>query len=286
MNFLGNKMRIYKKKHSALVVHDSIQYQLEVKDWDTFINRENLYEAVKADLANMEQVSNTDLLEEVEAPIGNQEIWAAGVTYLRSKEARMDEAKGSGGDLFYDKVYEADRPELFFKATAQRAVGSGNHINIRKDSSWDVPEPELTLFINSKGEIQGYTIGNDVSSRSIEGENPLYLPQAKMFERCAAIGPCIYLSETPLSPETEIEIEINRSGINQYHDKVAIKRMKRSHTELVEYLFRECDFPNGVFLMTGTCLVPPDDFSLRIGDEVRITIEPIGTLINYVSKKR
>lgn len=279
-------MKIYKNKHRATIECNGSYFELNVDNWDAFLNRENLYEAIKKDLNKANPISEFVFLEQkYEAPIQNQEIWAAGVTYLRSKEARMDEAKASGGDVFYNKVYDADRPELFFKATAQRTVGHLEKINIRRDSGWDVPEPELTLLVNSKGDIQGYTIGNDVSSRSIEGENPLYLPQAKVFEKCAAIGPCIYVSENPLSPETEIEIEIIRDQVIQYKDKVAIKMMKRSHKELVDYLFRECDFPNGVFLMTGTCLVPADDFTLQVDDEVRITIKPIGTLINYVSKK-
>lgn len=279
-------MKIYKKGQTAIIDNGGDYYTLDTDNWDAFINRDNLYETIKSELSEaMTITKDTFLSYNYEAPIQNQEIWAAGVTYLRSKEARMDEAKTSGGDVFYNKVYDADRPELFFKATAQRTVGHLEKINIRRDSGWDVPEPELTLFVNSNGDIQGYTIGNDVSSRNIEGENPLYLPQAKVFEKCAAIGPCIYISEKPLSPETEIEIEITRDNTVQYKDKVAIKMMKRSHTELVGYLFRECDFPSGVFLMTGTCLVPADDFTLQVGDEVRITIEPIGTLINCVSKK-
>lgn len=278
-------MKIYKKNIKVQIEDNNLLYELEVKDWDAFINRENLYQFVKAELSQVKQISNDLLFKKVDAPIGNQEVWAAGVTYKRSKEARMDEAKASGGAVFYDKVYDANRPELFFKANAQRVVGHGDYVNIRKDSTWDVPEPELTLFINSKGNIEGYTIGNDVSSRSIEGENPLYLPQAKTFERCAALGPCIYLSEKPISPETQIEIEITRNGIVEYKDKVAIKMMKRSHTELVDFLFSECDFPKGVFLMTGTCLVPWDDFTLQVGDEVKITIDSIGTLVNYVKYK-
>jgi len=278
-------VRIYKKNKIVQIEYNDLFYELQIQDWDSFINRENLFEAIKLELKNVDPIANGSPLEFVDAPIGNQEVWAAGVTYLRSKEARMGEAKASGGDVFYNKVYDAERPELFFKATSQRVVGHGDFIHIRKDSSWNVPEPELTLFISSKGTIEGYTVGNDVSSRSIEGENPLYLPQAKVFDRCAAIGPCIYLSEKPISPETKIEIEINRNGSTQYKDNVAIKMMKRKHTELVEYLFRECDFPKGVFLMTGTCLVPPDDFTLQLGDEVKITINSIGALINFVGQK-
>ncbi len=277
-------MKVYKKGQTAIVEFENSFYELEVNNWDHFINRSGLYAFLKKQIETAKVVSKK-LLKNIEAPIGAQEVWAAGVTYLRSKEARMDEAKASGGDVFYNKVYDADRPELFFKATSQRVVGTGKEINIRKDSDWDVPEPELTLLINSAGEIQGYTIGNDVSSRSIEGENPLYLPQAKVFEKCAGLGPCIYISENPLPAETEIEIEIERNDKVMYYGKVEIGMMKRTHNELIEYLFRECDFPNGVFLMTGTCLVPDDDFTLKIGDKITITISPIGTLINYVSMK-
>ncbi len=277
-------MRVYKKGQTAIVEFENSFYELEVNNWDHFINRSGLFAFVKKQIKTA-KVASKKILENIEAPIGTQEVWAAGVTYLRSKEARMDEAKASGGDVFYNKVYDADRPELFFKATSQRVVGMGEAINIRKDSEWDVPEPELTLLINSAGEIQGYTIGNDVSSRSIEGENPLYLPQAKMFEKCASLGPCIYIPETALPAETEIEIEIARDNKVMYGGKVAIGMMKRTHTELIAYLFRECDFPKGVFLMTGTCLVPDDDFTLKLGDKITITISPIGTLINYVSMK-
>ncbi len=277
-------MRVYKKGQTAIVEFESSFYELDVNNWDRFINRSNLYAFVKNQIATAKVVSKK-MLENIDAPIGTQEVWAAGVTYLRSKEARMDEAKASGGDIFYNKVYDADRPELFFKATSHRVVGTGEAINIRKDSDWDVPEPELTLLINSVGEIQGYTIGNDVSSRSIEGANPLYLPQAKVFEKCAGLGPCIYISETPLPAETEIEIEIARGSKVMYYGKVEIGMMKRTHNELVAYLFRECDFPKGVFLMTGTCLVPDDDFTLKLEDKITITISPIGTLTNYVSMK-
>ncbi len=279
-------MKIYKQAQRAIIENGGKYFELQVRDWDAFINRDNLYASVKSELLSAKTVSDEVLKQGVQVPMGSQEIWAAGVTYQRSKEARMEEAKDSGGHVFYDKVYDADRPELFFKATAQRTVGDGEAVYIRRDSNWNVPEPELTLFVNSKGNIQGYTIGNDMSSRDIEGENPLYLPQAKVYERCAAMGPCLYLQEGPISPETVISIEINRKRTSMFKDKVAIKMMKRTHTELVEYLFRECEFPTGVFLMTGTCLVPSDDFTLLEGDEVRISIDGIGTLVNLVEKRK
>lgn len=278
-------MKIYKTKEGAVVQKGDAFYTLKTQDWDAFINRKGLHNALLKDIAGVTPSQDASLVETSEAPIGKQEIWASGVTYMRSKEARMEESKKSGGDTFYDKVYDADRPELFFKALANRTVGNGGTVNIRKDSTWDVPEPELTLFISSEGTIEGYSVGNDMSSRSIEGENPLYLPQAKVFERCAGLGPCIYVPEKPIDPDTNIQLEILRAGNQMYLGNVLISNMKRKHTELVGYLFSECDFPDGCFLMTGTGLVPSDDFTLQVGDEVRITIDSIGTLVNFVAKK-
>jgi 2-dehydro-3-deoxy-D-arabinonate dehydratase len=179
-------------------------------------------------------------------------------------------------------VYDAERPELFFKAPAYRTVGTGDTVRIRKDSKWNVPEPELTLFICSAGSIEGYTIGNDMSSRDIEGENPLYLPQAKSYNASAAIGPCLYVPAAPIHPDSTITIEILRKEENVFSGEISINRMKRKHEELVEYLFRETSFLHGVYLMTGTGIVPPDDFTLNIGDEIKISIEHIGTLVNTV----
>lgn len=278
-------MKIYKKGKEAIIEQGNQYYTRQVRDWDAFINRKNLYQALLQDIDGLAPSGDAALTETNEAPIGTQEIWASGVTYMRSKEARMEESKKSGGDTFYDKVYDAERPELFFKAMANRTVGNGGTVNIRKDSKWDVPEPELTLFISSEGTIEGYSVGNDMSSRSIEGENPLYLPQAKVYDRCAGLGPCIYVPEKPIDPDTEIELVILRNGKEAFQGKIPISNMKRSHTELVDFLFRECDFPNGCFLMTGTGLVPSDDFTLQVGDEIRISIGHIGTLVNFVSKK-
>jgi 2-dehydro-3-deoxy-D-arabinonate dehydratase len=214
-------------------------------------------------------------------PIGMQEIWAAGVTYYRSKVGRQEESKDAGGGDFYARVYEAKRPELFFKGPAYRAVGHGDKVRIRKDSTWDVPEPELTLVITGSGKIIGYTIGNDMSSRSIEGENPLYLPQAKCYDKSAAIGPCIFVTDKPLPEDTSISVEIHR-GKKVFEGKIGINQIKRSFSELVDYLFMETTFPHGCLLMTGTGIVPPNDFTLQKGDEIRITIDSIGTLINTV----
>jgi 2-dehydro-3-deoxy-D-arabinonate dehydratase len=215
-------------------------------------------------------------------PIGSQEIWASGVTYFNSKLARQEESKEAGGGDFYARVYVADRPELFFKAPAYRTVGSGEKVRIRQDSTWNVPEPELTLFITSSGKIVGYTIGNDMSSRSIEGENPLYLPQAKSYDRSASIGPGLYVSEKSLTKKTAIEMVIKRNGETVFQGTTNLGQIKRDLEELVSWLFRETSFPNGCFLMTGTGIVPPKEFTLEKGDEIRITIEPIGTLINLV----
>lgn len=217
------------------------------------------------------------------APLQSQELWAAGVTYLRSMKARREESKEAGGDTFYDRVYAAERPELFFKATPHRVAAPGAPVRIRADSKWNVPEPELTLAINSAGHIFGFTVGNDMSSRDIEGENPLYLPQAKVYSGCAALGPSLVLTDTLPAIETVIALEIRRGGATVFHDKTKVAQIKRSLTSLVEWLFRENVFPHGAYLMTGTGIVPPDNFTLASGDEIRITIEPAGTLINPVA---
>jgi 2-dehydro-3-deoxy-D-arabinonate dehydratase len=217
------------------------------------------------------------------APIGRQEVWAAGVTYLRSRTARMEESKDAGGGTFYDKVYQAARPELFFKATPHRVAAPGTPVRIRGDSQWNVPEPELTLALNREGRIFGYTVGNDMSSRDIEGENPLYLPQAKVYDRSTALGPCLLVTNEPLPPTTTIAIVIQRAGAAVFSGSTPISQIKRSFTELAGYLFRDNSFPHGAYLLTGTGIVPPDAFTLRAGDEIRITIEPIGTLVNTVA---
>lgn len=278
-------MKLYKTTKGIVIEAREAWYLSGEEDWDRYINRDNLYREISNELSSLEP--DPEIAEWISScllpPIGRQEVWAAGVTYLRSRDARMDEAKESGGATFYDKVYEAERPELFFKATAQRVVGPNQQVRIRKDSDWNVPEPELTLFISTAGNIVGYSIGNDMSSRSIEGENPLYLPQAKMYEGCAALGPCIYVPEKPIAPDTVIQIEIRRGEALMYADSTRISQMKRTHTGLVEYLYRECAFPYGCFLMTGTCLVPPNEFTLQAGDAITISIDHIGILRNTVA---
>ncbi|MBD2752848.1 fumarylacetoacetate hydrolase family protein [Spirosoma validum] len=277
-------MKLYKTNSGFVVEFQNQFYSVPDIDWDALVNRDDLYDFLH------QLTTSTDPFTEGQtwiqtgllAPIGRQEVWASGVTYLRSRNARMEESKKSGGDNFYDRVYDAERPELFFKATPERVVGPGANVRIRADSTWNVPEPELTLFITSSGKIVGYTCGNDMSSRSIEGENPLYLPQAKSYDGSAALGPCLYVPETPVSPDTMIKLEIIRDQQAAFTNSIAISQMKRQHTELVEFLFRECSFANGCYLMTGTGIVPSDDFTLRSGDEISITIDGIGTLTNTV----
>lgn len=278
-------MRLYKTTDGLIIEANDACFQVPNQQWDDYINRDDLHEQMKKDIANQQPIGDTAWLQNqsILAPIESQEIWAAGVTYLRSKVARMEESKESGGDTFYDKVYDAERPELFFKGTAQRAVGHGGYVNIRKDSTWDVPEPELTLLITSSGKIVAYTVGNDMSSRSIEGENPLYLPQAKVYDNCAGLGPCLYVPEQPIAPDTTISLEIHRKGEVVFSGDTLISQMKRTHIELAEYLTRELTFPKGVFLMTGTCIVPDLPFTLQSGDEIFITIDSIGTLKNIVA---
>ena len=278
-------MKLYKNQQNAFLAIGDNWYQKSNCNWDNLINRKGLFAFLQNDLSNWEKLINTPDLGQA-APIGNQEVWAAGVTYLRSKVARMEEAEaGGGGGDFYDKVYDAERPELFFKATAARTVGNGDTVFIRRDSTWNVPEPELTLFCCSEGTIEGYSIGNDMSSRSIEGENPLYLPQAKTYERSAGLGPCLYVLDQPIPKTTVIHMEILRNGQQMYQDSVPISQIKRDLTELTHFLFRECNFPYGCFLMTGTCLVPDDSFTLAIGDKIRIQIDGIGELVNFVGMK-
>jgi len=278
-------VKIYNTKR-GIVIDNEGQYFLSTEtNWDTFINRQGLYANVLAEIGSLTADSSlADAINgEVLAPLVNQEVWASGVTYFRSRTARIEESKDAGGGTFYDRVYNADRPELFFKAPAYRTVGTGADVRIRKDSKWNVPEPELTLFMCSAGTIEGYAIGNDMSSRDIEGENPLYLPQAKSYTGSAAVGPCIYVSDAPINPEAVITLEIKRGSEVAFTESIAISQMKRTHSELASWLFRELDFKYGVFLMTGTGIIPQDEFSLQVGDVVNISIEGIGTLSNTVT---
>jgi 2-dehydro-3-deoxy-D-arabinonate dehydratase len=285
LNYRKFYMKLYRKGDHIHIDDKGKWYLLHNMQWDELVNRKNLHGYLANLLSSLKPlpVVSIDVNQPLDPPLGNQEIWAAGVTYFRSKEARMEESKDAGGGSFYDKVYTAERPELFFKALPYRTGGHMQDICIRKDSGWNVPEPELTLFISSEGSIEGYTVGNDMSSRSIEGENPLYLPQAKSYDKSATLGPCLYVPGQAIPPETFISIEIIRKGEIKFSGNVQISQMKRKHEELVEFLFRECKFPYGCFLMTGTGIVPPDHFTLEIGDVVSITIDSIGTLINQVN---
>jgi 2-dehydro-3-deoxy-D-arabinonate dehydratase len=276
-------MKVYKTKAGVVVDSDGKFYTAEIADWDEFINDDNLLQKLTGWIASGSAKKAKILSEsEILPPVGNQELWACGVTYLRSKLGRQEESKDAGGGDFYAKVYEAKRPEVFFKATAHRIVGHGGKVNIRKDSTWDVPEPELTLVVTSSGKIIGYTAGNDMSSRSIEGENPLYLPQAKTYDACAAVGPCIYVTEKALAADTTIALDILRNGQKIFSGDITINQMKRTPEELVSFVYRECSFPHGALIMTGTGIVPGHDFTLKSGDEIRISIDHVGTLVNVV----
>jgi 2-dehydro-3-deoxy-D-arabinonate dehydratase len=270
-------MKLYRTSTGAVVEIDGTFHDLSGIDWDTLINSEDL--ADRLSRASNESSGPTSLLP----PIGTQEVWAAGVTYLRSRDARMEESKDAGGGSFYDKVYDAERPEIFFKATPHRVVGHGGKVRIRSDSKWNVPEPELALVVNSRGKIIGYTIGNDMSSRDIEGENPLYLPQAKVYDACCALGPCVLIADAPPPKETAISIEIRRGGAVAFYGGTTLSQIKRGFEELVGFLYRDNSFPTGCVLLTGTGTVPPDTFTLHSGDEIAITVSPIGTLTNTVA---
>jgi 2-dehydro-3-deoxy-D-arabinonate dehydratase len=275
------QMKLFRTPQGLIVEQNGSYYALVNVSWDALIAREDVQVFLQSRI-DAGQLQKASAPRDPQAPVVNQEIWAAGVTYLRSREARMEEAKSAGGGDFYDRVYAAERPELFFKSPGYRAVGTGAKVRIRRDSKWNVPEPELTLVLASSGKIIGYTIGNDMSSRDIEGENPLYLPQAKVYDGSCALGPCILLTADPLPPETLIEIRIARSATEVFAGSTPISRIKRDLASLAQYLYRETTFPHGSLLMTGTGVVPPDSFTLRSGDEITITIAPIGTLVNTV----
>jgi 2-dehydro-3-deoxy-D-arabinonate dehydratase len=277
-------MKLYNTKAGIVIEKEGDFFLFNNENWDSFINDDNLYQKTEKLLqSSIAALNGNELIRnEILPPVSNQELWACGVTYLRSKIGRQEESKDAGGADFYAKVYEAERPEVFFKSTPHRIVGHGTKVNIRKDSTWDVPEPELTLAVTSSGKIVGYTIGNDMSSRSIEGENPLYLPQAKTYDGCAAIGPCIYITENPLDSNTTIHLEIKRNSAIVFEGSVGINQMKRTPEELVSFVYRECSFPHGCLIMTGTGIVPGHDFTLKSGDEIIISIDHIGTLVNVV----
>jgi 2-dehydro-3-deoxy-D-arabinonate dehydratase len=274
-------MKLYRTRSGILAEHNGQFYTIDSPSWDELVVREDLLRFLMQQ-CEQRQALGVSVPGNLLPPIGSQEVWAAGVTYFRSRDARMEESKSAGGGDFYDRVYHAERPELFFKATPHRVVGPQAKVAIRQDARWSVPEPELVLFISPGGKITGYTIGNDMSSRDIEGENPLYLPQAKVYDRSCALGPCLLISNESLPAATEISLQILRAGEPAFAGTTALREMKRKPEELVEYLYRSSTFPQGCFLLTGTGIVPPDSFTLHAGDEIRITISPIGTLVNVV----
>jgi len=275
-------MKLFRTTGGIFSEHHGQHYLILNHTWDQLVAHPHL-EHFLAELVDSEPPHLGFKPEDLLPPIGSQEVWAAGVTYYRSRGARMEEAHDAGGGSFYDRVYSAERPELFFKSTPSRVVGHGGQVRIRSDASWSVPEPELTLLVSPAARILGYTIGNDMSARDIEGENPLYLPQAKVYSGSCALGPGVLLTPESLPPETEISLDILRGGRAEFSGSVALSELRRSPQTLVDYLFRDNTFPNGCYLMTGTGIVPPGTFTLAHGDLVRITIDPIGTLQNQVA---
>jgi 2-dehydro-3-deoxy-D-arabinonate dehydratase len=271
---------LYRTADGLIVVEDNKAYVVE-ESLDALVAREDLHAFMEQRIRAAKTAGSPDAAKLL-APIGSQEVWAAGVTYLRSRAARMAESKDAGGGDFYDRVYAAERPELFFKSLAYKVVGPGGAVGLRSDATWSVPEPELALLINPAGSIIGYTIGNDMSSRDIEGQNPLYLPQAKVYNRSCALGPGILITQQPLAADTRISIAIVREGVSAFAGETTLEQMKRRPQELVDYLYRDQTFPIGCFLLTGTGVVPPDSFTLKAGDTIRIEIDGIGVLVNQV----
>jgi 2-dehydro-3-deoxy-D-arabinonate dehydratase len=272
---------LYRTADALFVEQNGNAYRLSETSLDALIAHDDLHGHLSAHIEK--SAATNDLLHaKLEAPIGNQEVWASGVTYYSSRRARIAESKDAGGGDFYDRVYSAERPELFFKAVAHKVAGPESHVKIRRDATWSVPEPELTLLVNPRGQIIGYTIGNDMSSRDIEGTNPLYLPQAKVYDRSCALGPGLLIRKEPMPSTTRINLEIRRANHTEFSGTTTLAELKRHPVTLVEYLFRDHTFPYGCFLLTGTGIVPPDSFTLHSEDEIQITIEGIGTLKNTV----
>jgi 2-dehydro-3-deoxy-D-arabinonate dehydratase len=274
-------MKVYNTTN-GIVIEQNEKFYLIKEDWNTFINDDAVLKKATAAIATATAIDKLVIANVLPTIGSNQELWACGVTYFRSMVGRQEESKAAGGADFYSKIYEAERPECFFKSTPHRVVGNNGLVRIRKDSTWDVPEPELTLVVTSSGKIIGYTIGNDMSSRSIEGENPLYLPQAKTYDGCAAVGPCVYLTNELLSPATNIHLDIKRNSAVVFEGNISLSQMRRTLQELVGYIYRESTFPHGCLIMTGTGIIPGSDFTLQSGDEINISIDGIGTLTNTV----
>ena len=272
-------MKLYRTA-SGLVVEEGDRYYASTNaSLDSLMVRDDLEEHLTT-LIREWTPADASALQKLRAPIGSQEVWGAGVTYYRSRVARMAESPAGGS--FYDRVYDAERPEIFFKATAHRVVGPNQKVAIRSDSKWSVPEPELALLITPNARIVGYTVANDMSSRDIEGENPLYLPQAKTYDRSCALGPAILVTPKEPDSSSEIRMEILRGGKGVFSGATTLSARKRTSESLVSYLYRHCSFPTGCFLMTGTGIIPEDSFTLQSGDEIRISIDAIGTLVTFV----
>ena len=274
-------MILYRTRDGLILEHESRFFSVPERSIDDLVLFDNLHDHL-AHIAHSGAKTNSIAADKLLPPIGSQEVWAAGVTYLRSRAARIAESKDAGGGDFYDRVYSAERPELFFKSLPHKVVGPGSPVGIRSDATWSVPEPELALLINPKGRIVGYTAGNDMSSRDIEGQNPLYLPQAKVYNRSCALGPGILIAQEPLSPDTRIELTVERTRGVAFTGATTLSQMKRRPEELADYLYRDQTFPFGAFLLTGTGVVPPDSFTLQHADNIRVAIDGIGTLVNPV----
>lgn len=272
-------MKLYRTVRGPVLEDNAVFFPL-AKSWDALINHSDLLDYAHAIVAR--GGGEPQIGETILAPIAAQEVWCAGVTYLRSRTARVEESRAGGGSSLYDRVYSAERPELFMKAAPWRVRGHGDRVRIRRDAEWTVPEPELALCINARGEIVGYTIGDDVSSRDIEGENPLYLPQAKTYDGSCALGPAVLIADGPLSPDTVIDLSITRDTDVVFHGSTTLSQMRRTFEELVSFLYCETSFPQGSILLTGTGIVPPADVKLESDDEIRIEIAAIGVLTNTV----
>ena len=274
-----SQITVHRLTSGLVAGHKGSFYDLPGLDMDALFTQDNPSAWLQERMAS---AAKTTLPMQMLAPLQSQEVWAAGVTYLRSRDARMEESKDSGGGSFYDRVYDAERPEIFFKATPHRVVAPGASMKLRSDSKWNVPEPELALALTRAGGIFGYTIGNDLSSRDIEGENPLYLPQAKVWSQCCSLGPALVVSP-PLPSETSISLTILRQGETAFKGETSLNQMKRTLPELADWLWRENSFPAGCYLLTGTGLVPDDAFTLQSGDVVQIGITGLGVLENTIA---
>jgi 2-dehydro-3-deoxy-D-arabinonate dehydratase len=281
-SFFGGNVRLFRTLEGILLEEAESLWRSSIQDWDELINKPHLLLAMAENISELgchpHRLDESKLLP----PVGNQEVWAAGVTYYRSRAARIEESSAEASKDCYDRVYDAERPELFAKAPAHRVVGHGQPVRVRKDSTWNVPEPELALVVSASGEIVGYTIGNDMSSRDIEGQNPLYLPQAKIYDGSCALGPGVLVGREDLGEETQIEMKIVRGADFVFQGSSSLGEMKRSPRELVRWLYKELSFPHGCVLLTGTGIIPPSDFTLFPGDLVKISIGQVGTLENPV----